>query len=79
MSPQTARANCQQICYKMQSNASTMAYESSWADVKDHLSGGTAWCTGQDIEGMGTGVTCPGIGERCFVTFNNSVQKEVTC
>ena len=77
MSPQTARANCQQICYKMQSDASTKEYSSD-SDISG-LDGHDAWCTGQDIEGLGTNVTCTAIGEHCYVTFSNSIQKEVTC
>jgi hypothetical protein len=91
MSPQTARANCQQICYNMQRMASKRSFSrTSWSgksDVISALCSGhdrscasvvNAWCTEQDIEGMGS-KTCSQLGEVCYLEFNNSVQKKVIC
>ena len=76
-SPQQARSNCKTICYHMQMDASTHSYSDD--NSVSGLDGYTAWCAGQDIEGMGKNINCPNVGEVCYVEFNNSVQKIVGC
>ena len=93
MSPQTARANCQQICYNLQTLASTKRYSLASGATFNNVtlmnmlcnatdnecrSKVTAWCTSQDIEGLGS-KTCDELGEVCYLQFNNSVQKRVVC
>ena len=90
-SPQQARSNCKTICYNLQRVASTKAYTetSGYTDYQNLLSslGGsgsngesvlTSYCVTQDIQGMGS-VNCLDLGETCYVSFNNSVQKQIIC
>ena len=60
----------------MSNDAAGMDFNTS-ADILT-LNGYTAFCETQDIEGTGS-VKCPDLGENCYVTFANLVQKKVTC
>jgi len=75
VSPAQARANCQTICSELQREASQKDSSVGVSSLKSY----SKWCTGQDIKGMGTDITCPELGETCYVTFNDSIQKLVTC
>ena len=78
MSPQTARTNCKNICYDMQRAASALDYNSTTM-TSFNTTYGSRWCAPQDIQGEGNDLTCVSIGETCYVTFNNDVQKMMNC
>ena len=69
ISPQVARQNCEDFCADMKAEASGLPSTSSVTK--------TLFCTTQEWQG-GTG-DCPSIGVQCYVTYNDGIQKQVTC
>lgn len=77
VSPAAARANCKNVCAAIQREATQQNSSYTW-QITVPGKPEYAFCTTQDIKGQGN-VTCLSMGEDCYVTFGDSVQRKITC